>query len=326
MSLYPGGVDHWWKTITCEQFQAIARRCDELGYDAIVIPEHIIMSTSHAPQMGARWVHSLSAAGFVLGATTRISVICLVVVPLHNPIELAKALSTLDYMSGGRVIPMCMVGEQDWEYAVLRSPPFSERGRVMDECMDAMIELWTADRPRYSGAYVSFDEVVFDPKPVQDPLPLWFGGRTKAAMRRIGRIGDGWMNTQIPRALIPSWIEYVEQRPGFVGRARPLEVSALLWEGVRDPYTHEVLERPTVIAEKDPVLEQIDELARLGVTMTGADMVLGSGLYASDEPGSPKPVGSFAEYLERLEWFAETILPDARAIETARLAGGAGRH
>ncbi len=97
MSLYPGGTTHWWQDITTAELQAIARRADELGYSHLTIPEHIVMNNDLVGTMASRWVHSLSAAGFLLGATTRIKVVCLLVVPLHNPLELAKALSTLDY-------------------------------------------------------------------------------------------------------------------------------------------------------------------------------------------------------------------------------------
>jgi alkanesulfonate monooxygenase SsuD/methylene tetrahydromethanopterin reductase-like flavin-dependent oxidoreductase (luciferase family) len=81
MTLYHGSARHWWEGITTEQAVGVARRLDELGYDYLTISEHLVLTPEMAEQYGPRWVHSLSAAGFVLGATTRIKVVVLVVVP-----------------------------------------------------------------------------------------------------------------------------------------------------------------------------------------------------------------------------------------------------
>jgi probable F420-dependent oxidoreductase len=318
MSLYPGGVEHWWKDITMADFQAIARRADELGYEYLLIPEHIIMNKEREGTMAARWVHSLSAAGFLLGATTRIKVVCLLVVPLHNAIELAKSLSTLDYMSDGRIVPMIMVGEQEWEFELLGSPPFAERGQVTEEYLEAMIELWTAGEPRYDGKYVSFDDVVFDPKPVQRPMTLWFGARTKVALRRAARFGDGWMNTRVPRARIREMIEHVKAQPEFQARRRPFDVTATMWEYRGNPTTHEIFEKPKIDASKDGILEQLHQLAALGVTATGADMAIGGRMYDEEQTGAP-PVRGATDYLERLQWFAEEVIPEGSQVEPAEI-------
>jgi alkanesulfonate monooxygenase SsuD/methylene tetrahydromethanopterin reductase-like flavin-dependent oxidoreductase (luciferase family) len=311
MSLYPGDREHWWRRITTEELQAVAIESDRLGYDAIVIPEHIVMSASRVGEMGPRWVHSLSAAGFVLGATTRISVACLVVVPLHNPIELAKALSTLDYLSGGRLLPVCMVGEQAWEYETLRSPPFEQRGKVMDEYLDAMIELWTAPEPRFRGEHVSFEDVVFDPRPAA-PLPLWFGGRTRTALRRLARVGAGWMNAHVAREDIPAFLDFVAAERGPDRAGEPVEVYTTMWDHRRDPQTHALLDPPRFAGGAEAVFEQLEELRAAGVTATGVDMALGSTVYGSVHEDAPEVARSCGEYLDRLAWFAEEVMPHAR--------------
>lgn len=316
MSLYPGIGKHWWEHITTDEMKRIAQAADELGYDHLSVPEHLFMTRSESHEMGPRWVHSLSAAGFLLGATSRIKVVCLACVPYHNPIELAKAFSTLDYMSGGRAVIEALVGYKRFEFDTLRVP-YAERGAIMDEYMDAMIALWTEDEPVFHGKYVSFDDMVFDPKPVQQPFPIYMGGRTRAALRRIARMADAWISYATPRAKLREEMEYIRSQPGFQENPRDIKLFAYLWEGRRDPDTHEVLEQPQVSNDPDAILEQVRQLADLGVSITDANPALGSGVFQNDLPGAPPPTRSAEDYIERLHWFAEEIMPEAEKIGTA---------
>jgi probable F420-dependent oxidoreductase len=315
MSLYPGTGKHWWESISSEQIVEAARRCERLGFDYITISDHIVMNHESTPEMGARWVDSLAAAGFILGATSTIKVAPLVVAPYRNPIALAKALSTLDFVSGGRVIPLLLVGYKPWEFELMRSP-FESRGQVMDEWVEAMQELWTNADPSYHGRHVDFDDVVFDPKPVQQPLPLWFGGRTKSALKRIARFGDAWVSYATPRAQFREMVDFIREQPEFVARPRRLETWIELFEGRRDPDTHAVIEQAKIVRDKEVVLEQLRKIAAVGATMTSLDDILGQGKFQNDQPDAPAPTRSFSDYLERLQWVAEEILPDAAAIGT----------
>lgn len=321
LDLYPGRGTHWWRHIQPQELVAIVRRIEELGYDQVNVATHFAMDRESTVEMGARWTHSLSAAGFILGATTRLRVACLVVVPYHQPIELAKALSTLDFLSGGRLTVLALVGYKPWEFELL-GVPFGERGPITDEYVEAMQTLWTQERPEFHGRYVSFSDVVFEPKPVQQPLPVWFGGRTKAAMRRIARFGDGWLPYATPRSQFREMVEHIYEQPSFQLRPRRLGLGLELFEGTLDPDSHELIEQPHIVAEKDAVLEQVAEIAALGATLTSADEVIGAGRFQNDQAGALPPIRDAAEHLERLQWFAEEIMPEARRIEAAT----AGNH
>ena len=116
----PGFSPEWAMRLSAADFQRIARAADELGYDAVNIPEHILMPDDLAQAMGAHWPHALTAMAFVAGATTNIKVnSCVIVLPYHNPIALAKAVATLDVMSGGRVILTFGVGHAEHEFESL---------------------------------------------------------------------------------------------------------------------------------------------------------------------------------------------------------------
>jgi alkanesulfonate monooxygenase SsuD/methylene tetrahydromethanopterin reductase-like flavin-dependent oxidoreductase (luciferase family) len=306
-----GGQPDWVRDITTEQLATIVGRADELGYDYAAVPWHLVMHQgADALNFGPRWPDSRSATGFLLGATKRMTVLPLFVVPCEEPISLAKGIATLDWISGGRTMPVLMTGYLEWEFQLL-GVPFAERGAIMDEYVEAMIELWTADDPRYHGKYVRFEEVVFEPKPRRQPLPLWFGGRAKSALRRIARHGSGWQSYATPHREMRAAVEYIRSQPEFVASPRPLDVTAYFVEATHDPVTHEEKGGRRIIVGKDAVLEQLEYLASIGVTTTGAP------LDSWPAPGGgQQPIGSPEEYVERLEWFAAEIMPEARELRT----------
>jgi probable F420-dependent oxidoreductase len=314
LSLYPGDEKHWWEGITSEDMVRIAQRADELGYDYLGVPEHVVMHDDWVGVMGPRWVHCTTAMAFLAGATKRIKLAGVVVVPYHNPIELAKSFSTIDFMSGGRLVVVGLVGYMDWEYQLLDAPPFAERGAVMDEYMDAMIELWTSDRPSFEGKYVQFANIAFEPKPVQDPLPIWLGGYTRASLRRVARIAEGWVPWAITRAQVSSMVAEVRERPEFRERPRKLELFMNLFEGEIDPDTHRVVAPPKVVMERDAILEQLHQLAAIGVTVTDANPVVGGGVFGSKGRDAAPPPQNADEFVERLHWFAEEVFPEGKAI------------
>lgn len=306
-----GGQPDWARDITTDQITAIVQRGDELGYDYVRVPWHLIMRQGEpAANFGPRWPHALSASGFLLGATRRISVMTLLVVPCEQPVAMAKGLATLDWMSGGRAIPVLMTGYLDWEFEFL-GVPLEQRGAIMDEYVEAMIELWNADEPEFHGKYVNFEDIVFEPKPAQRPLPLWFGGRAKSALRRIARHGSGWLSYATPHAELLSTVEYIRSQPEFDANPRPLGISANFVESTHDPITHEKTGTHRLLVGNDAVLEQLHYLASVGVSTTGVPVGSKAG-----RGGKPEPIDTVEEYLERLQWFAEEILPAARALRS----------
>jgi alkanesulfonate monooxygenase SsuD/methylene tetrahydromethanopterin reductase-like flavin-dependent oxidoreductase (luciferase family) len=145
-----------------EDYQLVARAADELGYDSIAIPEHIVMPLDLAELMGSFWTHAFTAMAFAAGATSRLVVdSSVIVLPYHHPVVFAKAVSTLDLMSGGRVRISIGVGHSEGEFEVL-GVPYHERGRLSDEYLAAMIELWTSDVPVFHGRYVNFENIAFE--------------------------------------------------------------------------------------------------------------------------------------------------------------------
>ena len=191
---------------TPETLGRIARTGEELGYDALFTGDHILVPRNIASPYpyteggefpgspSGESMEQLTLLAFLAGQTSRIRLVTsVIIVPHRNPLVAAKALATLDVLSGGRLVVGIGVGWMREEFEALGLPPFEERGAVTDEYVRAFKELWTSDDPHFEGKYVSFDNISFLPKPVQKPHPpIWVGGESRPALRRTAELADGW--------------------------------------------------------------------------------------------------------------------------------------
>jgi hypothetical protein len=322
VNLYPGTVRHWWEDISTEEIVGLASLADELGFDYLTIPEHLVVRQGDVHQMGSRWLHSLSTAGFILGATRRIKVVCMVVVPYHNALELAKSISTLDFVSGGRIVVVAMLGYNKWEFDML-GVEFDRRREIMDKNINVIKELLEPVGKMGSSPDQGEDSAVFAPRPLV-PIPFWFGGRSRSALRRIARFGDGWLSYAVPRSNFQSFVEFLRAEPAFLERPRDLELSLPIFEGRRDPDSHQVIEQPHISFDRSEIMKQVDIVARLGATMVEVDDLLGTGKYQNDSSRAPRPTTSYSHHRSRMQWFAEELLSEIHAINTVEENGFKG--
>ena len=191
---------------TPETLGRIARRGEELGYDAVFTGDHILVprhiaspypyteSGEFPGSPSGESMEQLTLLAFLAGQTAAIRLVTsVIIVPHRNPLVAAKALATLDVLSGGRLVVGVGVGWMREEFEALGLPPFEERGAVTDEYIRAFKELWTSDAPEFDGKYVRFRDISFLPKPVQQPHPpIWVGGESRPALRRTAELADGW--------------------------------------------------------------------------------------------------------------------------------------
>jgi probable F420-dependent oxidoreductase len=302
------GTDNWQARMSPSDFQRIAKTADDLGFDAIAVSEHVALPVEFEANMGAYWPHAFTGMAFMAGATTRIKVTASVMVlPYHHPVPLAKAVSTLDVLSGGRVILSCGTGMAPAEFAAV-GVPFARRGAVTDEYVAAMKALWTQDRPEFQGEWVQFSDVVFEPKPVQRPNPpLWFGGMALVSLRRAARVGDGWVPNGGFLGTGP-WFEGPETLPGLLAEVNdaraaagikgPFDVSLpVVRAGIGPGHTH--LPPPFVPESAAQIIDEIGRLEALGVTWTSVA-----------RPNAPER--SVDEHLDNLAWIAEEVMAHCR--------------
>ena len=178
----------------------LARVVEDAGYDEIDMFDHVTMghpaegrpSGPYPAQMPL--LEALVTLGAIAAVTRRVRLGTeVLVLPQRQPALVAKQVATLDILSGGRVRLGAGVGWQASEFESL-GVPFAERGRRMDECLQLLRHYWTEPSVTFHGRYYSAEAMAMDPKPVQPGgPPIWLGGGSEAALRRSGRLGDGWL-------------------------------------------------------------------------------------------------------------------------------------
>ncbi len=136
------------------------------------------------------WLDPIGTLLFVAGITETMKLgQTVLIMGYRPPVQTAKLMATLDVVSEGRAILGAGIGWMREEFEVL-GMPYDNRGKRADEQLEIFHELFTADTPSYDGEYYSFPEIKFEPKPVQDHMPVWIGGASEPAFRRTARFGD----------------------------------------------------------------------------------------------------------------------------------------
>lgn len=177
---------------------------EKLGFASVMIADHVILPTKiespYPYTVAGNFVseseccEQLSVMAFVAGRTDALRIVSSVmIVPHRNPVFNAKALATIDMLSGGRVTVGIGVGWMAEEFKALATPDFKDRGAVTDEYVEIFRKLWTGKPVSHNGRFYSFDEVICHPTPIQRPgPPIWIGGHSGPALRRVAKLGDGW--------------------------------------------------------------------------------------------------------------------------------------
>ncbi len=284
----------WELSVTGADQTRLAKFADRIGYDMISVPEHFIIPNDHVDLSGPHHFHGFTGMGYYAGATERIRInSSIAILPLQHPIITAKALSTLDWMSGGRAMVTFGAGWLKQEFDLL-GVDFSKRGRMCDEYLAAIIALWTQDNPDFEGEFVSFRDVAFAPRPVQSPhLPIWMGGEADAVLKRAAKFASGWWPYLSKPETIPDRIDFIKSQPDYDGRAFDVMygfATSRVGEGhavIDDPRA-----RPGMTLQE--IVDRLSWFAELGVTMSSV----------------PIPaVRSLEEYEDYAAWVIEEVRP-----------------
>lgn len=225
----------------------IALHADDLGFESVWIPEHLVLPVKMAgsPHDGAQHppippvtpvFDALNYLSFLAGRTRNIRLGTQVYnIGLRHPFISARAASTLDVVSGGRF--EFGVGaswlREEWDAAGL---VFGSRGARVDETLQICKALWTEPTIAHHGRFFDFDEVMFEPKPVQPGgPPLHIGGDGTAALRRVARYGDGWLPMNHTRDMLPASLKTLHALWDEQGRSgRPVVTIGMPVNSVDD--------------------------------------------------------------------------------------------
>ena len=192
---------------------AIAQRVDELGFDSLWTGDHI---SFHNPLY-----ESLTLLAAYAGITKRVRLgTAVYLLALRHPTGVAKITSTLDVLSGGRLIFGVGVGGENPKEFEASGVPYAERGALVTEGIEVIRTLWRDTPASFKGRFTRFESVSIDPKPVQQPgPPIWIGGRSDAALLRAGRQGDGWMSYVIQAKRYAESLEKIRAAADGAGRS-----------------------------------------------------------------------------------------------------------
>jgi probable F420-dependent oxidoreductase len=278
---------------------ALAVAAEAAGFSGFGFTDH--------PAPTQRWLQSgghdaldpFVAMGFAAAHTSTIRLIPnVVVLPYRNPFVVAKAGATLDLLSDGRFTLAVGVGYLKWEFIAL-GVDFDERGDLMEEALQAIRAIWTGDDVSFEGRHFTASGITVHPRPLTQPHPpIWIGGNTAAARRRVASYGDGWCPFPAPAVLAQT------------ARTTSMETNEELKVGIddlrrrcealgRDPATLDITFSNNVggsLADDDfnadAYLEGIEKLAALGVTWVQAHV----------------PGDSVAQAVEAMERFGKTVI------------------
>ena len=214
----------------------VAQAAEDLGFESLWFPEHLIWTQSfdgHSPYADGHppvdpriptydalaWMVTVAVATRSIRLGTYVYNLA-----LRSPFVAARAVQTLDVISGGRADLGIGAGWNEAEYDAV-GVDFASRGRRVDECVAVLRKLWTDEVISHSGEFFDFANVIFEPKPPQGLVPVHVGGETRAALRRTARLGDGWIGmTHSPES----------------AAEQVTTLRALLDEAGRDPATVQV--------------------------------------------------------------------------------------
>jgi probable F420-dependent oxidoreductase len=185
----------------------LARAIERIGYDHIDVFDHVVMGVPiegrpRGPYNAAMPIlEALMTLAYITAVTSRVTLGTeVLVLPQRQPALVAKQLSTLDTLSGGRVRLGIGVGWQQSEYEAL-GEDFRTRGTRMDEAIRLLRAYWTDAEVSFESAHYPTVAMAMEPKPPQGGrLPVWIGGSSEAAYRRVGRLGDGWLASRVTDA------------------------------------------------------------------------------------------------------------------------------
>jgi probable F420-dependent oxidoreductase len=303
-------------------FVRLAQAAERLGYDGVWGNDHV----TAAPYVREHWseppnFYEVLVTLATIGAhTSRVHLgTAVIVLPLRDPVLLARQVATLDRMTGGRVILGVGIGAYREEFlAQWPRRRAVRRGDLFDEGLAALRQLFTEREASYVGAHVAFEGVELAPKPVQRPLPIYIGGHNEAAVARAARLGQGWL---------PGW------RPFDEIAARTALLRRLTAEAGRDPKEVEAAVQLTVVLGRTPE-EAAARYRKTGMVQhrrslahSGRDPALAESNNLIGSPASlldtlaflaaagvdhlcalQFPHDSVTEMQEQMEWFARDVV------------------
>ena len=311
---------------TPHELVEFAHTAENLGYDSLwgldlLVPSLVRRVGRDEPQIPT-WYELLVALSYIAATTERIQLgTGVIIVPLREPVLLAKQLATLDRLSKGRAVLGVGVGASRHEFESLRPMEAgATRAQMMEESLEAMTLLLSRETVSYKGQYVEFEGVSLAPRPVQNPLPVYISGnalkRPENVARRVAKWGHGWLMSVATNS------ETLSQRlerlyPLLQEQGRDLsevDVAAVTVQSIaRDQGTATQRYVDTRISQRRTGGQNLERFVSRNLIGTPEQVVKKVDALQRDGATScvvtNHAINSFQEFLEQVQWFAEDVMP-----------------
>jgi probable F420-dependent oxidoreductase len=282
-------LPHLGRHVDRQTLMSFAREAESLGVHSAWVSDHICWPAdiaskypytddgSFGPSSDMGWLDAISTLTFVAGCTEKIRLgTTVLILPYRPPVQTAKQLASLDVLSDGRLILGVGVGWMAEEADILNMP-WDRRGERTDEQLEIFRRLFNDPAPSFEGEFYRFPKVGFEPKPVQKPLPVWVGGSSPAAFRRVARFGNAFHAAFQPREVVADEWAQVRRNCEEVGRD-PSELRLSL-RFYLDP-AEAMQPEKSIAGSRDRMLETVAGLKDIGVSHILLDPVARGGVPA----------------------------------------------
>jgi probable F420-dependent oxidoreductase len=288
-------VTDWEATAPFAMVAEFARTAESCGFDFVSTADHIAIPDSDLAWLGPRWADPFVTLSGIAALTTTIELLTAVaVIPYRHPLALAKTATSLDWVSGGRLILGASPGYLEPEFAAL-GIPFAERGRITDENLRALLDALSGTAVFPAGAGQQFS---IAPRAVhRDRPPIWIGGSSWASIRRAVRFGDGWVPNHLDPPSLGALLDRARDLEGFETKADRFRVATSLNPmGERAEHGKRAAV-PGTLGElsADRILDEVDAWERVGVTDVRIHLF----------------THSAGEFVDALHWLSEHVLSAA---------------
>ena len=247
----------------------LAKGIEDIGYDQLDVYDHVVMGydiegrtkSIYPAQMPI--IEAFMMLSYAAAVTEKIGLGTeVLILPQRQPALVAKQVSSLDTLSDGRVRLGVGIGWQESEYEAL-GESFTTRGRRMDEAMELLRAYWREERIEFESEHYPTEAMAMEPKPPQGgDLPIWVGGNTPPAFRRVGKYGDGWLASQVSDAdFAKRAMDTIREAAVSAGR----DPNSLGWQSmIAPPPRAGDTAGKTFYAERDRVAARVVELKEMG--------------------------------------------------------------
>jgi probable F420-dependent oxidoreductase len=281
---------------------ALTDYCEKSAIDSIWLSDRL-SSPTPVPEV-------MTTLAAIAGRTSRLKFgPSVLVLPYRTPVVAAKEMATIDYLSEGRLLPAVGVGVEIAREFEASGVPFKERGKRTDEAIQIIRRLWLEDEVTFHGEFYRLDRITIFPKPTQTPPPIWIGGKSEAAARRAGRLGDGWIPSFITPEEFKRGVEAVERHARAAGREVPADHFGAL-------INYTLADSPAAALKlADPYIprNRVDEATLTASTAFGSPEAIARKLEEYAEGGGSKfvlrPLCPPELMLEQLFRLAEEVIP-----------------